>query len=162
MGKRERVRLGVFLSSDRESHFPNLRRGEYRVTSEETPRYNCIAHAAGKEDAWWWPEEFDVAYWPLVDRQETLQCFLSAFTLQGYAACEAADLEEGFEKIALYADASGVPTHAARQLATGRWTSKLGEWEDIEHDRLEALEDLHDTGLGYGRVACIMKRRILT
>ena len=31
-------------------------------------------------------------------------------------------LEPGFEKIALYADNSGKPTHAARQLDNGRWT----------------------------------------
>jgi len=45
-----------------------------------------------------------------------------------------------------------VPTHAARQLENGRWTSKLGELEDIEHD-------LHHLASGaYGAVVQILKR----
>ncbi|MCI0637958.1 MAG: hypothetical protein L0Y72_23715 [Gemmataceae bacterium] len=40
-----------------------------------------------------------------------------------------------------------MPTHAARQLPTGRWSSKLGPSEDIEHD-LHALE-----GEIYGTIA---------
>jgi hypothetical protein len=61
------------------------------------------------------------------------------------------ELESGFEKIALFAS-DGVPKHAARQLESGRWTSKLGTREDIEH----ALHDLE--GAIYGSVALVMKR----
>ncbi|MCI0364369.1 MAG: hypothetical protein L0219_10830 [Phycisphaerales bacterium] len=43
------------------------------------------------------------------------------------------ELEPGLEKVALFAD-SFYYTHAARQLPTGPWTSKLGKAEDIEHD----------------------------
>jgi hypothetical protein len=49
----------------------------------------------------------------------------------------------GEEKICLYAK-NGKPTHAARQLSNGRWTSKLGPDEDVEHD----LSDLE--GRRYG------------
>jgi hypothetical protein len=56
------------------------------------------------------------------------------------------------EKVALFADPAGIPTHAARQLASGQWTSKLGQAEDIEHE-LRALE-----GEIYGVVALILKR----
>jgi hypothetical protein len=48
-----------------------------------------------------------------------------------------------------------VPKHAARQLPSGRWTSKLGPMEDIEH----ALHDL--TGMAYGSVVLVMKRPVL-
>ena len=52
----------------------------------------------------------------------------------GYAPIgEDGPLQDGYEKIAIYA-LDGEPTHAARQLDTGRWTSKLGKHEDIEHD----------------------------
>jgi hypothetical protein len=61
-------------------------------------------------------------------------------------------LEQGFEKTALFADAEGVPSHAARQLPNSRWTSKIGAMEDIEH----ALHDLD--GELYGTVVRIMKR----
>jgi hypothetical protein len=66
-------------------------------------------------------------------------------------------MEAGFEKIAIYVDGDGVPTHAARQLSDGAWTSKLGEWEDIRHLTLEAMED-DGLGLGYGKVSLILKR----
>jgi hypothetical protein len=56
----------------------------------------------------------------------------------------------------LFVDARGVPTHAARLLPSGLWTSKLGEWEDIEHD-LHALE-----GDVYGTVALLLKRPCAT
>lgn len=66
--------------------------------------------------------------------------------------CAGEELETGFEKVALFADADGFATHAARQLNNGRWTSKLGELEDIEH----ALRDLE--GVEYGTVVLVMKR----
>jgi hypothetical protein len=36
------------------------------------------------------------------------------------------------------------------------WTSKLGDWEDIEHDTWQSLE-----GGFYGHVAVFMRRRYL-
>jgi hypothetical protein len=62
-------------------------------------------------------------------------------------------VEPGYEKVALFALA-GVPKHAARQLPSGRWVSKLGPSEDIEH----ALHDL--TGMVYGSVVLVMKRPV--
>jgi hypothetical protein len=44
-------------------------------------------------------------------------------------------------------------THAARQLSGGKWTSKLGKAEDIEHD----TPDVVSGGL-YGEVVAIMRR----
>jgi hypothetical protein len=48
----------------------------------------------------------------------------------------------------------GEPTHAARQLPNGKWTSKLGRWQDIEHE-LDGL-----VGEMYGTVKQILKRAI--
>ena len=76
-----------------------------------------------------------------------------AFRTLGYEVCENERLETGFEKIAIYAEIDGELKHAARQLESGRWTSKLGGWEDIEHSTLAALE-----GKEYGRVMRLMKR----
>jgi hypothetical protein len=81
----------------------------------------------------------------------TLEVFREAFARLGYEACDHEDPEPGFEKVALFAR-EGTPAHAARQLPNGRWTSKLGKREDIEH----ALHDL--TGLVYGSVVLIVKR----
>jgi len=60
----------------------------------------------------------------------------------------------GAGRVALYAAADGVPTHAARQLSGGRWSSKLGRGQDIEHD-LRALE-----GADYGKVVQLLRRRV--
>lgn len=148
------------LSVEKEAYFPNLQQSQYEVTSAETSDYNCIAHAAGVADDWWWPAD-PPAYWPDgVHKDETIESFILAYKEVGYAKCptQSRDLEEGIEKVAIYVDVEGVPTHAARQLATGTWTSKLGEWEDIQHDTLEAMEDSDGQGLGYGKVALMLRR----
>lgn len=49
-------------------------------------------------------------------------------------------LKLALKKVAIYADQRGIPTHMARQLENGMWTSKCGELEDIEHETLEALQ----------------------
>jgi hypothetical protein len=77
---------------------------------------------------------------------------VAAFTSLGYTVCEGEEPESGYEKIALFADGDGRPTHAARQLPNGRWSSKLGKAEDIEH----GLRDLE--GTLYGEVVFLMKR----
>jgi hypothetical protein len=87
-----------------------------------------------------------------VARAETVQAFRDAFATLGYMLCDHEQLETGFEKVALFADPLAVPTHAARQLANGRWTSKLGQAEDIEHE-LRALE-----GAIYGAIVLLLKR----
>jgi hypothetical protein len=81
----------------------------------------------------------------LCPREETIAAFKKAFSAFGYEVCEHGKYEEGFRKIAVYAKGDK-PKHAARQLESGQWTSKLGRSFDIEHS-LEALEGTH-----YGRV----------
>ena len=72
--------------------------------------------------------------------------------------CADGTLEAGFEKVALYASASGNVTHAARQMPSGAWTSKLGVMEDIEHATLSGLEDDGTQPDGYGRVVQFLTR----
>jgi hypothetical protein len=142
------------MVSEIEAAFPRLRPGNYRITSSSGDSYNCIAWAAGSSTAWWWPDEHR-AYWPEgVPNEETVPAFQHAFASLGYLSCEGKEVEPGFEKIALFADETGAPTHAARQLSTGRWTSKLGLLEDIEHE----LHDLE--GAAYGSVVSIMRRAV--
>jgi hypothetical protein len=110
--------------------------------SDRTPNYNCIAWAAGKTNAPWWPIDLHPYFWPpgLSKGVETLDNFLRAFETEGYVACVDASIEPGFEKIAIYVDDNDVPTHAARSLQNGMWTSKLGDEEDIEHATLRVVE----------------------
>ena len=139
-----------------EARFPNLVKDGYDIESSRDPGYNCIAWAAGNNTRWWWPVGLGGYYWPRhAPAVETVDSFIVAFERDGYSVCETADLEPGYEKIAIYADPSGVPTHAARQLPSGLWTSKLGSSYDIEHATLEGLE-----GNIYGEARAILRRRI--
>jgi hypothetical protein len=150
-----------YLPPEIEAAFPNLRRGEYRKTSENTVSYNCIAHAAEVSDWWWWPAEGPGIFWPPeAPQEETIESFIQAYAVMGYQVCssQCREPEPGFQKIALYIDEDGIPTHAARQLATGEWSSKLGRAEDIAHRTLEALESGEDKTLGYGLASLILKR----
>ena len=136
-----------------EQSFPHLRSTGYRVTSPSTPYYNCIAWAADEDNRWWEPDPFGLYYWPESSpRQRTLEAYMQAFISLGYTPCNTDELEQGFEKIALYVDPQSIPTHAAKQLSNGRWTSKLGQLEDIEH----TLEGLKNSI--YGSVAQVLRR----
>ena len=136
------------------SLFPGLRTAFYRITSPADPNYNCIAWAANDSSSWWWPHEgAPPPVWPSTAARElTLDAFVAAFRSLGYVLATEESLESEIEKIAVFADETGAPTHAARQLRTGQWTSKLGQAEDIEHE-LRAIE-----GEIYGKVALILKR----
>ena len=139
-----------------EALFPNLKNTTFNITSPEKVDYNCIAWAAGESDTWWWPDQLDTCYWPEnTERTETLEAFTKAFESLSYLICDSVEHEEAFEKIALYANEHNKPTHAARQLESGLWTSKLGQSFDIEHE-LNGV-----SGHKYGRIVTIMKRPII-
>jgi hypothetical protein len=140
--------------ADLEQSFPGLLNSGYCITSPATPLYNCAAWAAGENHRWWEPVVFGGYFWPPdVPMQESLSALVAAFGTLNYGLCSDSSLQPGIEKLAIYADAHSWPTHVARQLASGTWTSKLGASEDIEHDRLEALE-----GAIYGKVTQCLSR----
>lgn len=142
------------VESSPEDVFPGLRGQSYQVKSPRDQSYNCIAFAAGDDRKWWWPDATGEDHWPSgVARVETIDAFQDAFATLGYVVCDNDQLESGYEKIALFAVAD-VPKHASRQLPSGRWGSKLGPSEDIEH----ALHDL--SGTVYGAVTVVMKRPV--
>jgi hypothetical protein len=138
------------------SLFGNLTPQNHKVTSPETLNYNCVAWAAEDVYRRWWPSANSrIHYWPSgIPRQETVEVFVRAFVRLGYAPCDSRELEEGYQKVALYISSAGIPTHMARQMDSGKWTSKLGTLEDIVHESLECLE-----GKDYGSVFRILKRK---
>ena len=101
--------------------FPGLARGGFQVTSPPDREYNCIAWAVRDTTNWWWPgSDLKKDYWPPdVVREVTVSAFQAAFTTCGFMVCHSEALEPDYEKIALFADAGGKPTHAARQLPSG-------------------------------------------
>lgn len=139
------------MSRSIENAFPRLRGTLWSVTSPADARYNCIAWTVHDPLQWWWPDHD--YYWPSDPPfQWSLEAFLIAYRKLGFEVCDSPHQEEETTKIAIFADHDGRPTHGARQLPNGRWTSKLGKEQDIEHE-LQALE-----GSLYGDVAVILKR----
>ena len=143
--------------------FKNARPENFKCCSDRTTDhphngYNCIAWAAGKTDNWWWPTDVPGAFWPKglpkeLPDQETLENFIKAFETQGYSVCANGRVENGFEKVAIFVDGNGTPTHAARLLPCGVWTSKMGKYEDIEHETLQVVECKE-----YGKTKTFLKR----
>ncbi len=132
---------------------PFLSVSNYRVTSEETDAYNCAAWAMQIENKRWWPNARRKGYyWPNSEARGTVADFMEFFSQLGFSECDNYSLETGYEKLALYSKGDGVVDHMARQLHSGRWTSKCGNWEDIEHD-LESIQ-----GLIYGKAIICLKR----
>ncbi|HKR59036.1 MAG TPA: hypothetical protein VJS64_04830 [Pyrinomonadaceae bacterium] len=148
-----------------QSQLENLTDGSFEKTSDVSGAYNCIAHAAYDSRRKWWPIPLQHArldrHWPDgVPRRRTIRVFRLAFEKEGYELCDDGSLEEGFEKVVLYVsdtataeDPLNAPTHMARQLPCGKWTSKLGEDIDIVHDIPERV-----TGRVYGRIELYMRR----
>lgn len=137
---------------------PFLNEQNCEETSPFKRRYNCIAWAVGDTSRKWWPGIGNQGYWPPgVPREETIAAFMEAFATLGYQLCYDERLEDGVEKLAIYgiveADGTVTPTHAARQLASGKWTSKLGDFEDISH---ETVDDVN--GPVYGHMICCVSR----
>ena len=95
-------------------------------------------------------------------RGYTVNALIETLTLLGFELCEDGVLIDDFEKLAIYSNSSGLWTHVARQLPDGRWASKLGRLDDIEHETLhETLEEVTGApGSDYGTVAAFMIKRI--
>jgi hypothetical protein len=111
---------------------------EFEVLGPASRTYNCIAWSVGLKDVWLTPAP------TLAGMDRTYRRF-------GYRRMNGLDysLVPGRHKIVLYAKrkANGdwAPTHGARQLPDGSWSSKLGSLPLIRHLDPDDLD-----GKGYG------------
>lgn len=144
-------------NSDAEECFPELTEDNYRVTSLSDGTYNCVAWAVGDTSHFW--DDVRIKgrrvkgyYWPPGISADTIDGWKQVFALHGYTECESRSFDVEFEKVAIYA-LLDEPSHVARQLDGGKWTSKLGKGCDIEHSTLDLLQ-----GEEYGTVEVIMQR----
>ena len=132
--------------------WPNLSDTNFELTSEVTSRYNCVAWAVGNDK-----EVIDLSLdedeEPILYPDLTCLTYIEYFEKEGFELCETPDWEADYEKIALFEKDGKTFEHVARQIQENLWTSKLGEWEDIEHISLEALKSQ-----GYGVPAWYMRR----
>lgn len=136
------------------------------VTSQPTADYNCIAWAADDDSQWWEPHSDPKCYWPEnISRDYSLTSYIEAYKTLGYELCSDPRIDPGFKKVAIYVGSDGIPTHAARQLQDGRWTSKLGASYDVEHDFIYQWIDsqigLYPHRLSdYGELGAILRKTI--
>ncbi len=145
--------------------FPKLKQYHHTITSEPDKTYNCVAWALDKKNEFWTPHgtiipaSFPPYVWPKdVPQDGSLDSYIILFEKMGYELTDHPKPEPGFRKIALYA-LDGQFTHVAKQAPKGKWSSKLGDVEDIEHD----LAGLEKDGLyAYGRVERYMKKPTTT
>jgi hypothetical protein len=134
-----------------EAHFPHL--GNWIESSKRCPRYNCAAFAAEDESQKWDPFPPGAHYWPpRVPRSYFLSAFIEAYATIGYEPCGDGSLDSSNEKIVIYTNEYGGVEHVARQLADGKWTSKIGDQEDIIHENPDSLR------VGYGEPRCFLQR----
>ena len=134
--------------------FPRLQQTSFEITSPRDGAYNCVAWAAGDVQRWWWPGEVMFTFWPAgVVREQSISSFVVAFGTLGYEPAISADHDPGFEKVAIFALPDGTPTHMARQMENGSWTSKLGSLEDISHVDVSGV-----SGSDYGEVVTVLQR----
>jgi hypothetical protein len=131
-----------------------------RKTSEATRRYNCLAWAAASDTTRWWERilsNFLISgyYWPSSVREGgTIVGWIRVLESEGFATCHSREYEPGFVKVAVYVKGAE-PKHIARQIGPASWTSKLGDFEDIEHPTLEELE-----GEEYGKVGPVLRKPV--
>lgn len=141
-----------------------LRSVPFRPTGRATDRYNCIAWALHDTSRFWWPggdpglfleeDGKPCNYWPArltePDPASNLGHFLDLFAEHGFQPCQDGNLQKGVEKLVLYTQSYRdieLFQHVARQLPTGRWTSKLGRLIVIEHATPEDLCEEYGTTL---------------
>ncbi len=151
--------LDTMLNSTERSHlqtsaerssFPRLG-DEFEVLAPASPSYNCIAWALGFNDRWIWPKSNGEAV--------TISDFDALFNYYGYKRLPRINLDPvaGYDKLVLYARRTEFgdlePTHCARQLPDGSWSSKLGKLPLIRHLHPDDIN-----GETYGEVSAVYVR----
>jgi hypothetical protein len=129
--------------------FPHLGRS-FRVLGPSTDPnkktgYNCIANSLNTRGRWVWPGD-------------RVSDFDKLYRRHGYRRLRKPDYGHNprLEKVVLYAKKKNgrwVCTHAARQLADGSWTSKLGAGPLIKHPDADSV-----AGPSYGRPIAVYVR----
>lgn len=149
--------------------FPDLARdANFKILSERTPIYNCIAWAMGYTDRWvdpsivdnipwlWWPHGAERSYRP--------EALISAFEAEGFEISDNSKVEEGYSKVVLYKNQNtGKWTHAARIITSDVEHSKFGKAWDGQHSHNVLCHTAKGQEIqSYGIAYAYMKKSITT
>jgi hypothetical protein len=73
------------INAELEQDWPGLAQTAYRITSNHTGEYNCLAWAIAETDRWWSPLPEDDYYWPEgVPREVSISAFVQAYETLGF------------------------------------------------------------------------------
>jgi hypothetical protein len=141
-----------------DEYWPDLKEGEnFHFSSLKKKGFKCIWYALmverGDVDMLWFRDAFELDPNKLDHSAKGYaDCFHKYF---GFEVCNNYKYEEGFVKIVLYQDKNSDFKHVARVLPNDNMTSKMGNYEDIEHYTMDAV-----SGDEYGYPTIIMKKKI--
>src|SRR5689334_8875462 len=137
--------------TDVERDFPALTQRDYALSDEDF-NFNCLAFALGDYHNWWEPPRGKGNYWPDGFPEDlTVQTVESIIRTHGFTVKIDASTNPDADAIAIYAEGNEW-THFAR-FATGVWSSKLGDGNDVVRMHLEDLE-----GNIYGKVVMVLSK----
>lgn len=116
--------------------FPDLAGdANFKILSDRTQEYNCIAWAMGYTDRWVDPYTVPGHWWPNgVERNLSTESLIKAFRHEGFELSDNGNPEEGYSKIVLYKKENVDQwTHAARIVTEDVEYSKFGNAWDCHH-----------------------------
>jgi hypothetical protein len=106
--------------------------GGYKVTSTDTEDYNCIAWAVlGDTTKRWWPNAPDYYWPPECLFPDAVNSFLCVLWVLGYQPCTDGRLEDGYEKVVIYADSNGQPTQETRTSSSFRCYPSISHFPSL-------------------------------
>jgi len=135
---------------------------DWSAASDPVGTYNCFGFALGYNQ-WWEPPVFidelianEEAIWPLgLSESLDIDNYIAAARTERFYVSQDAMWEESCDTIMLYFTTNDRKfQHAARQVSSGVWSSKLGTGSDITH----AIDGIDRIDFGTGRI--YMKRAI--
>lgn len=136
---------------DVERILPTLKGRDLSLSPEDF-NVNCLAFAVGDNTQWWEPPSGHGTYWPQGFREDlSVQTVEEILKLHGFTVESDRAETPDTDAIAIYGE-RGEWTHFAK-FANGKWSSKLGELDDVEDIMLDDLE-VPD----YGKCLKILKR----
>lgn len=130
--------------------FPRLG-DDFEVLAPSSSAYNCIAWALGRWDRWVWPGP--------PGQPVSVEDFDALFAPHGYRRIGSLNYDPvaGHDKLVLYCRRNELgepePTHCARQLGDGSWSSKVGKLPLIRHLHPDDID-----GGSYGEACAVYVR----
>lgn len=146
------------------SVFPDLGSDvNFKILSERTHIYNCIAWAMGYCDRWVDPFFVPGHWWPRgVERNLKTESLINAFQAEGFELTDNESPEDGYSKVVLYKKENlDQWTHAARIITKDVEYSKFGNaWDGHHSHNVLYKTSKGQEELSYGIVYAYMKKRI--